>query len=127
VSPLTVIRSFAPAAENWLPAHRGVDLLARPGQPVRAPRRGTVVFAERIADRPVVVLRSGAVRFTFEPVHVAVPVGRRVPAGARLGTVAAGGHCSGRCLHWGAKIDGRYVDPLSFLPLRTPVLKPVPP
>ncbi|MEI2643921.1 MAG: M23 family metallopeptidase [Candidatus Nanopelagicales bacterium] len=90
VIPLVVLRAFTPAPEAWMPAHRGVDLRAGAGQPVRAIRAGTVVFAERLADRPVVVLRSNGVRFTYEPVSAAVPVGSRVAAGQQIGTVATG-------------------------------------
>ncbi len=124
VIPLVVLRAFTPAPEAWMPAHRGVDLRAGAGQPVRAIRAGTVVFAERLADRPVVVLRSNGVRFTYEPVSAAVPVGSRVAAGQQIGTVASGGHCSARCIHLGAKSDGVYLDPMSFLRRQAPVLKP---
>lgn len=125
VSPLVVVRPFAPAPHNWLPAHRGVDLEARRGQAVVAPRPGRIVFADRIAARPVLVLKSGVVRFTFEPVRARVTVGQRLQPGQVLGRVETGGHCNGRCLHWGAKVDGQYVDPLSFLPRPRPVLKPL--
>lgn len=125
VSPPVITRVFAPATEAWLPAHRGVDLLARSGQRVSAPRNGRVVLAKRIADRPVVVVESGSVRFTFEPVRSAVPAGTRVRTGQTIGRIGRGGHCDRRCLHWGAKVDGEYVDPMSFLPRRRPILKPI--
>ena len=32
-----------------------------------------------------------------------VPVGQRVAVGQTIGRVAAGGHCAGRCLHWGLR------------------------
>ncbi len=125
VSPPTIVRAFAPAAHDWLPAHRGVDLSVRVGQAVFAPRTGTVAVVRIIANRPVVGLRSRDVRFTFEPVIGSVAVGERVRVGEPIGVVGTGGHCDGRCLHWGAKIAGDYVDPLSFLPRRGPVLKPL--
>ncbi len=125
VSPPTIVRAFSPATHDWLPAHRGVDLSARVGQAVFAPRTGTVAVVRIIANRPVVVLRSGDVRFTFEPVVGRVAVGERVRMGEPIGVLGTGGHCDGRCLHWGAKIAGDYVDPLSFLPRRGPVLKPL--
>jgi murein DD-endopeptidase MepM/ murein hydrolase activator NlpD len=86
---------------------------------------GRVVFADRVAGRGVVVLRTRAARFTFEPVTAAPRVGRRVRQGEPIGRLAHGGHCDGRCLHWGAKVDGQYVDPMAFLPRSRPVLKPV--
>lgn len=125
ISPMVIVRAFAPAPHNWLPAHRGLDLEARRGQSVVAPGSGRIVFADRIAARRVVVLKSGEVRFTFEPVRARVDVGQHMRPGQVLGRVDTGGHCDGRCLHWGAKIGGEYVDPLSFLPRPRPVLKPV--
>lgn len=125
VAPPVVLRAFAPAPQNWLPAHRGVDLAAAENTPVVSVRAGTVVVSKVIADRPVLVVRSGRVRFTFEPVIGSRPIGSRVRSGERIGVTGSGGHCAHVCLHWGAKIAGDYVDPLSFLPSSTPVLKPV--
>lgn len=122
---MTVVRSFSPAAAHWLPAHRGVDLLATRGQPVRAPRAGTVVYVGRVAGRPVLTLRVGRKRFTFEPVRSSQTVGDQVAAGERIGIVGHGGHCAARCVHWGVKLAGEYVDPLGFLPRDAPVLKPL--
>jgi len=127
VTPAVVVRPFAPAAANWLPAHRGLDLAARPGQAVVAPRAGTVAFVGRVAGRPVIAMRASGVRFTFEPVRARVVRGERVTAGQRLGRVGRGGHCDVACLHWGAKVDGAYVDPAAFLPGRAPILKPLRP
>lgn len=127
LSPMTVVRAFSPAPADWLPAHRGVDLLAAPGQSVRAPRAGVVAYAGRVAGRPVVALRVGRKRFTFEPVRSSLQAGDRVVPGERIGVVGHGGHCDARCLHWGVKLAGEYVDPLAFLPRGSPVLKPVDP
>lgn len=127
VTPVVVLAAFAPAPANWLPSHRGVDLAATPGQRVRAPDRCRVVFAARVAGRGVVSLSCRAARFTLEPVRSAVTEGTLVRAGDRIGRVGHGGHCDARCIHWGAKVDGQYRDPLSFLPGRAPVLKPVVP
>jgi murein DD-endopeptidase MepM/ murein hydrolase activator NlpD len=124
VTPPVVLHAYRPAAHDWLPAHRGVDLVARPGQPVRAVRAGTVVVSRVIAGRPVVVLRSRGIRFTFEPVSGTVPVDTRVARGKVIGRVATGGHCGDTCLHWGAKTANGYVDPWFFL-RSAPVLKPM--
>ena len=125
VSPVVVQNPFSPAAHDWLPSHRGVDLEAHPGQQVVAPRRGRVVFAGRVADRPVVSVRSRGVRFSFEPVTSTLTAGDRVLAGQSLGRIGHGGHCDDHCLHWGAKVNSVYVDPTAWLPRRSPVLKPV--
>ncbi len=125
VTPAVLIRAFSVATHDWLPAHRGVDLAAVPGQRLRAVRAGTVVLAKPIAGRPVLVVLSRGVRFTFEPANATVALGTRVRTGQVIGEVATGGHCGSACLHWGAKVDGAYRDPWSFLSRAVPVLKPL--
>jgi murein DD-endopeptidase MepM/ murein hydrolase activator NlpD len=96
--------------------HRGADLLGAPGQAVLAAREGTVVFAGRVAGRPVVsVDHPDGLRTTYEPVVATVRVGDRLTAGDPIGVLVAGhSDCTGAaCLHWGVrrgKID--YLDPL---------------
>ncbi|MFI6363782.1 M23 family metallopeptidase [Nocardia sp. NPDC050630] len=129
-----VERQFDRPAQDWLPGHRGVDLAGTPGQAVFAAGAGIVVFAGRVAGKPVVSIdHPGGLRTTYEPVQAEVSVGLRVARGARIGTVEAGheGCGAAACLHWGARRDEsghsrrEYIDPLGLLhstPLR---LKPV--
>src|SRR5436305_14430266 len=51
-----VVRPFDPPATPYGPGHRGVDLAARAGSPVRAAADGLVTFAGPVAGRGVVVL-----------------------------------------------------------------------
>jgi murein DD-endopeptidase MepM/ murein hydrolase activator NlpD len=114
--PLTgtmrVLIEFDPPEQTWGAGHRGVDLAARPGQPVLAAAGGRVSFAGRLAGRGVVVVDHGDVRTTYEPVDALVAKGERVEVGTAIGRVGAGGHCAGRCLHLGLKEGDRYLDPL---------------
>lgn len=127
-----VLRTFDAPSPNWLSGHRGVDLAGRVGQPVYAPAEGTVVFAGRVAGKPVVsVAHSGGLRTSYEPVHAAVRAGATVGPGTLLGHLAAGhpGCGSAACLHWGAmwgpSSRAAYVDPLGLL-ASTPIrLKPL--
>ncbi|MGH3332331.1 MAG: peptidoglycan DD-metalloendopeptidase family protein [Nocardioidaceae bacterium] len=112
-----VVGGFAPPAERWGSGHRGVDLLGRQGQPVRAARAGRVTFAGMLAGRGVVVVSHGHTRTTYEPVTAVRRVGDQVEAGDRIGVLQTfGSHCWPRtCLHWGL-VDGEtYLDPLSLL------------
>lgn len=113
----TVVARFDPPASPWAAGHRGVDLLGRPGQPVRAARAGTVSFAGALAGRGVVVVDHGSTRTTYEPVDPAVAVGGAVAAGGTIGTLQSGlSHCFPRtCLHWGLLLGELYLDPLSLL------------
>jgi murein DD-endopeptidase MepM/ murein hydrolase activator NlpD len=125
----TITRGFEPPSADWLAGHRGVDLAAQTGDPVRSMAAGTIGFAGQIGGVPVVTVRypgSGHRRSTYEPVTASVHAGQRVAQGELIGTIApAGGHCGGRgCLHVGLKTDAGYLDPASLLRRPPAVLKP---
>lgn len=108
-----VVRPFDPPAERWLSGHRGADLAGSPGDTVSAPAAGIVSFAGRIVDRPVIVIDHGSgLRTSLEPVLTTLAVGAIVGIGDEIGMVATGAHCDARCLHWGLRLDGEYIDPL---------------
>lgn len=118
-----VVAGFAPPAERWAPGHRGVDLLGRPGQPVRAAVAGRVSHVGRVAGVGVVAVSHGATRTTYQPVVGWVALGARVAAGEAIGALdVRGGHCLPRaCLHWGLLRGRTYLDPLSLLDAPRPV------
>ncbi|WP_394160095.1 murein hydrolase activator EnvC family protein [Galactobacter valiniphilus] len=110
---------------RWEAGHRGVDLAAGAGEPVVAPAAGTVSFVGSVAGRPTVAIEvGGGWRTTLEPVEASVSVGDAVRAGQAIGTVATGGHCSERCVHWGLRAghgrDERYRDPRTLVQDRRP-------
>lgn len=112
-----VVNPFAPPVRRWESGHRGVDLVGRNGQEVRAVLDGTISFAGQVAGRGVVVIQHGHRRTTYEPVQSTHEVGDAVQRGQVIGTLQVGpGHCAPWvCLHWGL-IDGdEYEDPLSLL------------
>ena len=129
-----VVRVFDGPEQRWDRGHRGVDLAGVAGQPVYAAGPATVVFAGRLAGRPVVSLaHPGGLRTSYEPVQAAVRAGQLVDASTPLGTLIAGhpGCGASACLHWGAMWGpasrADYVDPLGLL-AATPVrLKPLHP
>lgn len=128
VRPVRVVHRFDEPAGPYAPGHRGVDLAAGAGAVVRAPVDGVVSFAGLVAGRPVLTLRhtGSELDTTYEPVAAGVPVGGTVRAGEVLGTIVASpaDHCSpAACLHWGARRQGRYVDPMLFLSPPRIVLK----
>ena len=125
--PLVVLTPFRAPASRYGRGHRGVDLAAAAGTPVLAVLDGTVVYAGRLVDRGVVSIDLAAgLRTSYEPVTAAVSAGQRVAAGSVIGTVEAGHPgCTpaAACLHWGARINGEYVDPMLLLaPLRVRLL-----
>lgn len=127
-----VTRGFDAPSPNWQRGHRGVDLAGTAGQPVYAAAAGTVVFAGKLAGRPVVsIAHPGGLHTSYEPVQAVVRVGQLVTSGQLLGELAAGhpGCPVAACLHWGAMWGpasrADYVDPLDLL-AETPIrLKPL--
>ncbi|MFF8838977.1 murein hydrolase activator EnvC family protein [Streptomyces sp. NPDC015130] len=115
--PPEILRGWQPPAGPYGPGHRGVDLAAPPGAPVRAPVAGTVSFAGPVGGRGVLTLTlpgTGAppLRTTFSPVTPLVRAGTRVAAGTPVALVAPGTHCPETCLHWGLLRGGTYLNPL---------------
>nr|WP_244904973.1 M23 family metallopeptidase [Streptomyces prasinopilosus] len=121
-----VLRGWEPPETRYGRGHRGVDLAAAPGAPVRAVAAGRVSFAGRVAGRGVVSVElSGTgtppLRTTYEPVLPSVAKGAEVAPGEVVGAVAATGpagspHCTASCLHWGLLRADVYLDPLALLP-----------
>jgi len=126
-APPAVLRRFSVGPFRWSPGHRGVDLVADPGQAVLAAGAGQVAFGGLVAGRPVVVVsHPDGLRTTYEPVLGVVPVGAQVARGDEIGSLARGPtHCDVACLHWGARRGSEYVDPLRLLEQRRPVLLPL--
>lgn len=123
-TPVPVVSSFAPPAQDWLPGRRGVTLAYPEGSPVYACAPGTVSFAGSIAGRGVVSIRhtDGARTLwsTYLPINPSVSVGDQVDKGGVIGVVEDGSST----LHWGAKTGPKtYVNPLR-LTLDRPHLLP---
>jgi murein DD-endopeptidase MepM/ murein hydrolase activator NlpD len=98
-------------------AHRGADLAAPPGTPVRAACGGRVIHAGAVAGREnVVSIRCGGRRVSYLPLAtLAVRAGATIRPGAPIGTVAPG-HGG---LHVGIRREGDpfgYEDPMALLP-----------
>lgn len=112
-----VVEGFDPPETPYGVGHRGVDLLGRVGQPVRAALPGTISFTGRIAGIAMVTVDHGATRTTYQPVTPRVAVGDAVTAGATIGQLDAwGSHCFPRtCLHWGWIEGETYLDPLRLV------------
>ncbi|MFJ5154964.1 murein hydrolase activator EnvC family protein [Streptomyces sp. NPDC088353] len=117
-----VLRGWDPPATVYGPGHRGVDLGASPGAPVRSVAAGRVFFAGPVAGRGVVSVEltgtgDPPLRTTYEPVRASVKQGDEVAAGEVIGTVeATGTHCGGPCVHWGLLRGKTYLNPLLLLP-----------
>ena len=130
MKPARLSSGFDRPVQNWLPGHRGVDLVGRRGDKVLAAGSGVVTFAGSLAGKGVIVISHGKLRTTYEPVTASVAVGSRVTVGELMGTLSPGeSHCASTrtvsCLHWGLIQGKTYLNPLMLV--RKPVrLLPAP-
>jgi murein DD-endopeptidase MepM/ murein hydrolase activator NlpD len=113
-----VIRGFDPPDSPFGSGHRGIDIAAPVGTPVRAATTGSVTFAGPVGGRLFVTVDHGAgLESTYSFLDsVAVRRGDVVSQGqviARSGTGHAGDIVPG--LHFGVKLSDTYVDPLAYL------------
>jgi len=114
-----LVRPFAAPSGPYAAGHRGADLAAAPGAPVRAAGDGVVVFAGTIAGSwHVTVLHDHGLRTSYSFLtSVAVREGATVTRGDVVGLAGGSdpdsGH-DGSVLHFGLRVGDQYVDPMSL-------------
>lgn len=113
-----VVRAFEAPETPYGAGHRGIDIVAFLGTPVRAAGPGRVAFAGRVAGGLYVsVDHPDGVRTTYSWLAAAsVRAGDTVASGQAIGATGAG-H-PGRVpahLHFGARVGEVYIDPLLLL------------
>lgn len=119
--PLVVTSPFGPRAAPVPGAstdHKGIDLRARVGDPVRAPARALVARTRSTAAGGHEVrleLEDGALVDLLHLSDVFVHEGQTVEAGAIVAEAGATGNVSGPHLHLGLVVGGAYVDPAPYL------------
>jgi Peptidase family M23 len=112
-----VVRPFEDPASVYGPGHRGVDLAAAPGTPVRAANAGVVSFAGAVAGTlHVTITHAGGLRTSYSFLaSVAVREGQTVARGDVVGTTGGTGpDHDGSVLHLGLRVGDRYVDPMAL-------------
>ena len=106
--PLTGVRAF----------HQGVDIAAAPGQAVRAAADGLVVRAGNLGGLGRAVVIAHGFGTTTRYGHLArltVAPGQELRRGDVIGYVGNTGRSTGYHLHYEVHVDGRPVDPASYL------------
>jgi murein DD-endopeptidase MepM/ murein hydrolase activator NlpD len=100
--------------------HRGLDIAAKTGTPIRAPAAGRVVLAKTASEFKkyggTVVLDHGQGVTTLY-IHMSalgVAEGQAVDEGDLIGRVGSTGVATGPHLHWAAYVHGDAVEPQFF-------------
>jgi murein DD-endopeptidase MepM/ murein hydrolase activator NlpD len=98
--------------------HRGIDLAADPGTPVKATAPGIVTFAGKTPDygNTIVVDHGGDIKTRFGHLHkIHIASGERVERGQEIALSGNTGRSTGPHLHYELLLQGRPIDPkLSF-------------
>lgn len=98
--------------------HGGIDYRSPAGTPVAAPGAGRIVLADDLffTGHTVIIDHGLGLYSVFAHFStITVVDGDRVPRGAIVGLVGATGRVTGPHLHWGVRLHGARVDPLSLL------------
>jgi murein DD-endopeptidase MepM/ murein hydrolase activator NlpD len=120
VWPVTgpVIRGYEPPDDPYGSGHRGIDIAAAVGTPVRAAEAGTVTFAGKVGGELFVTVGHGrGLASTYSWVsQLLVHTNDLVTRGQTI-AVSGVGHPGSTVahLHFGAKLEGLYVDPMTYL------------
>lgn len=107
-----------PIRKNRWAQHNGVDLASRGPAPILAPAPGRVVFAGWHGGfgRMVVLQHGLGIRTRYGHLRkILVKKGQRVEFGDRIALMGSSGRSTGTHLHYEVNVDGRPVDPLSFI------------
>jgi len=102
--------------------HTGVDLRAEKGTSVLASNHGVVVLVDELFFTGISVILDhgwGLYSMYFHLSEALVKEGDLVRTGTMLGQVGSTGRSTGPHLHWGIRINGARVDPLSLLKIGT--------
>ena len=113
-----IVRGFDPPDDPYGAGHRGIDIAAPVGTTVVAPDDGVVTFAGKVGGRLFLTIdHGGGVTSTCSWLtSVLVRKGDRVLRGQPMATTGWGhADLTVPHLHFGVRLNGAYVDPLSYL------------
>jgi murein DD-endopeptidase MepM/ murein hydrolase activator NlpD len=104
---------------GWRRPHKGVDIAAPRGEPVRAARGGRVLLAKRVGNYGQLVVIAHPGDYATLYAHLSqclVSEGQMVKQNQYIGRVGCTGRATGPHLHFEIRRDGAAVDPEKYLP-----------
>ncbi len=101
-------------------SHSGVDIKAPRGAPVGATSHGLVVYTGNhfFSGKSVCIDHgTGIISMYFHLSKILVKKGQMVKRGQTIGLIGSTGRATGPHLHWGIRISGQRIDPMTLLRL----------
>lgn len=104
---------------GWKRFHRGVDIRAPEGFPIRAFANGKVVFIGRdfFLEGNITVIDHGTGLFSLymHQSKILVQRGEMISSGQVIGEVGQTGNANGPHLHFSLRFNGALIDPIKFM------------
>jgi murein DD-endopeptidase MepM/ murein hydrolase activator NlpD len=114
-----IVHGYDPPETPFGAGHRGIDIAAEVGTTVVAPASGVVSFAGKVGGQRFVTIDHGSqILSTSSYVsEILVHKGDAVSAGSPIALSGTGhpGSTLPTHLHFGIRVSGEYVDPMTFL------------
>lgn len=103
---------------RWGRAHQGIDLAGPVGTPVLATGDGVVKFAGRQSGYGNIIIVEHALGTETRYAHLSkirVQAGQKVSRGSQIGDMGNTGRSTGSHLHYEVRVNGKAVNPMSFI------------
>ncbi|MBU3030413.1 M23 family metallopeptidase [Paracoccus marinaquae] len=103
---------------RWGRMHEGVDMAGPIGTPILAPGDGVVTFAGRQSGYGYLIKIEHELGVETRYAHLSkirVKQGQRVSQGEQIGDMGNTGRSTGPHLHYEVRMNGRAVDPMTFI------------
>ncbi len=101
-------------------SHSGVDIKAPKGAPVGSTSNGLVVYTGNhfFSGKSVCIDHGmGIISMYFHLSKISVKKGQMVKRGQTIGLIGSTGRATGPHLHWGIRVSGQRISPMSLLRL----------
>lgn len=103
---------------RWGRMHEGIDMAGPVGTPIHSTGDGVVTYAGRLGAYGNLIKIEHELGTETRYAHlnrIGVRVGQRVSQGERIGDMGNTGRSTGPHLHYEVRMNGRAVDPMSFI------------
>ncbi|WP_323717076.1 M23 family metallopeptidase [Paracoccus aminovorans] len=114
----STFRYSSPFGRRWGRSHEGIDMAAPVGTAIYATGEGTVIWAgwQRGYGNLVKIQHELGTETRYGHMSkIRVKVGQKVSRGSRIGDMGNTGRSTGSHLHYEVRVNGRAVDPMSFI------------